>query len=436
MKLPTMLLAIMVLLAIGFGFLLGFPGLIAGANTTTQSQSNAGWHGEGQLPGSGGTTTSGGRELLDDDEYVLSWSPDLNGQRITLGGKGIADHGFPAACIMDVGAWEYRLFYEPGHTAAATLQSTASGWIATNTVLIETRDFIPKGRISEGILQAELWGHCAGGSFVPLAVDQAYLLSGIGSINRVRDQVQIGQTASFSWRIPYVTDDATGRGWAVDIFSRAQAKTVVGPMTLEDLSGSVSYQTVAADFSASLGTPNELVATLRNELWDKSYDVTTTIDIAGQGPTLTITGFTPENPKQGDSVTVAWTATPNPDTKQPIDRIIIKYGFGGVDAEQELSADATSYSFVVGSQGTVRVVVIAYDAANRPSPTDSTDIRVGEPEPGGALNLWWLAFILIFAVGVLIAFAVGKGNWYIVGGIILMFLVLAYVGAGIVQGAV
>ena len=100
-----------------------------------------------------------------------------------------------------------------------------------------------------------------------------------------------------------------------------------------------------------------------------------------------------------------------------------------------MSADATSYSFVVGSQGTVRVVVIAYDAANRPSPTDSTDIRVGEPEPGGALNLWWLAFILIFAVGVLIAFAVGKGNRYIVGGIILMFLVLAYVGAGVV-GAV
>lgn len=432
----TILILIVLLLAVGFGFLLGFPGLQVGANTTTQSVSNAGWRGEGNYPGGGGTTVTGGHELLNDDEYVLSWSTSLEGQRISVMGKGIAEHGFPAACIMDVGAWEYRLFYEPGHTQAAVLQSSASGWLATDTVLIEPRDFVPKGKVTEGILQAELWGHCAGGSFVPLAVDQAYLLSGIGSIDRSVDQAAIGETASFSWRVGYVTDDATGRGWSVDIYSQAQAKTVVGPVEIKDLSGKVSYTVTSADFSSSLGKRNELRATLRNELWDKSYDVTTTIDEPGKGPTLTITGFEPKEPAQGDTITVTWTVTPNADTKAAIDRIIVQTGFGGVEQEATLPATATSYSFVAGQQGTNRVIVIAYDAQNRPSPTDSVDIGVNEPNPPGFTDIWLLAFILILAVGVLIAIAVGKSNIYIVGGVIIVFVIIAYVGAGIIQGAV
>src|SRR3990170_1949507 len=69
-----MLLAIMVLLAIGFGFLLGFPGLtIGGFNPDSQQICGLHWAGFGQYPDVPGDRTKIG-EFFSRDKTYLSWT--------------------------------------------------------------------------------------------------------------------------------------------------------------------------------------------------------------------------------------------------------------------------------------------------------------------------------------------------------------------------
>jgi hypothetical protein len=300
---------------------------------------------------------------------------------------------------------------------------------------IELRQYQLKGRIAEGVIKVEYWLHCWLGDWVPLASDQAKMLSGIGWIDRERDQVAIGQDACFTWRIPYVTDDQTGKGWAIDIYSEAPARTVASNPDLADMTGRICYTATAADFTVDPSRRNELRATLRNELWDKKFDVITSIDIEGAGPTLTITEFTPKHPEQGDTVKVTWDAAPNADTRLPIAKVVVQYGFGGVEDTQVLPADAREFSFVVGAAGNVRFVAIAYDSANRPSPTDSVDITVGEPSaPILDFALW---VILAFAlIGLFVGWRFAKGNIILLIVIFLIFLAIGIAASVPISNAI
>jgi len=423
-------LIFIVVLAILSGFLIGSPYLKVlqfTTNDVTRQMDGGGWKGSGIFEGSGGTSETGGRELLDDDEYILSWAPDLVGQKVSVGGKAIYQLIAFRCSPYDI---EYRLFYEPGHTPAITLKTSIETTVGD--LQFGVRQYELKGRTAEGVLQAELWAKCVIEGWFPLAVDQARLLSGIGSITRAKDQVTVGETATFNYRIPYVSDDTTGKGWAIDIYSGGQAKTVVGPMKLSDLSGAVSYRTTTADFSNVTGCRNELRATLRNELWDKAFDVTTVIDITGAGPTLTILGFTPREPEQGDTVTVRWDVRPGA-LNLPIQKIVVQYGYGGVEVERELTPDTREFSFIVGSQGRVHLVLIAIDLACRPSPTDDVFIQVGEPEPPGALALFAIVFVAVLLVGIILAAIVGRTSGLLFLVIVIAFAVAAFFIATYVQ---
>ncbi len=405
-KVIPIVVVVLIATSLLVAFQLGFLSLIS-VNVATQAYKNAGWRGSGQFQGGGANLP--GSELLSDDEYIASWSPSLEGQVATaglhLGKEDII------ACSPDNARYDW--YRNIGSGWGSPVLSTEVGpggivFLLQTSADVKATTYTIKG-ISEGAVRVTAWIHCAVGDWFPLAQDEARVISGIGSVNRVKDQVTVGEDVSFRWDIPYVTDDATGRGWSIIIYSSAQNRVVQGPTALAQLQGTVTYKTTTQDFSVASGCRNEIRATLRNELWNKAWDVTTVIDVSGAGPSVKITGFLPLTPKQGDTVKVTWTATENPTTKLPLTKIVVQTGFGGVETDQELAPGAREFSFVAGQAGTTRVAVIAYDSGCRPSPTQSVDITVSEPGVTGAFPLLSIVLAIVAGLGGLIIYRFTKG---------------------------
>jgi hypothetical protein len=356
---------------------------VVAVNTTTTRIQNAGWEGAG---------ATGGRipgELLDDDEYIASWSPERIGQRVTVQGAARNLGGFPVACIVDDTGYRIDLDIGGGpirvhEQAVGAERSVVFGeWGSYPATYWDIRHPDGKTIVPHGSkVRVEFWIHCWLGDWAPVSSDEARILSGIGDVDWAKAQYTVGEAAVVSYTIPYTSDDATSRGWSLYVYSEAQAKSVVDPIKLTQLRGSVTYTVSSADFRTSSGCRNELVAVLRNELWEKDFDTATTVDASELAPGMRILGFTPIDPKQGDRIAVRLEASTNPVSHLSIERVVVKWGFGGVQETAVLPGNVSSYSFLAGSAGFVHFEAIAYDGGCRPSSVASVDIQVeDQPAP-------------------------------------------------------
>lgn len=417
---------VLVALAAGVGLMETFPAV----DTTTNRIQNAGWEGAGAT---GGTMPG---ELLDDDEYVASWSPDLVGQRVTIQGA-VHDVG-TFECLVESIRYDVSLHFgakswpvlawERGNNP---LGAQVGQWFPFPSVQWdvdhpETGRLVPHGSYVHATASIK----CALGSWVTVAEDNAVIVSGIGSVRWSKSTYQVGEKASVSWDIPYVSDDASGTGWSLYVYGSAQNKEVVPLTRLRTLTGSMSYTVSPLDFTQAADCRNELTVVLRNELWDKDFETATTVDATSLIPKVTITEVGPRDAMQGDTVTVKWTVEVNPQSKSPIQKVIVKYGYGGVDNEKELPAGDSSFSFVATAEGTVHFEVIAYDGGCRAA-IDMVDIRIGEPEPEETTDLLLLVLgVVLLVIGLLMAVFSGKLPVPGLGrfGVVVVGFVLAGVG--------
>lgn len=383
-----------------------WAGLLAVAvNTTTQTHKNAGWRGGGQFAGDG--SDNPGNELLNDDEYIASWSPDLNGQ-VATAGLHIGKEDI-VGCSPDSARYDWYINSGGGWGNPVLVTDVGPGgivFVLQTSADVKSTTYTIRGLTHGGGVRVIAYIHCSLGSWVPMAQDEARVLSGIGDVAWGQAQYTVGDTASVTARVPYITDDTTGRGWLVTVYSTAQNR-IVATVRVIQLVQRIDYRVTTQDFTVSAGCRNELVAILTNELWDKDFDTSTVIDVSGAGPTARITGFLPLKPEQGDTLIVKFEATPNPDTDLSLTKLIIKWGFGGTEQEKELPPTATEQQIPLGASGTLHVEVIAYDSGCRPSPTAELDVQVGEPPieriPGVPLVL-----ILAVAASVVAAFLIWR----------------------------
>src|SRR6266566_731949 len=183
-------------------------------------------------------------------------------------------------------------------------------------------------RLSAHILWYRPWPlPVADQGWCDIATDQAWVLTGIGTAgwDRAPAMYAVGETATANYQIPYVTEPQNGNGWDIRISSCAQNnKTVQGPTRLTQLQGSVQYVVQSADFNAAYPS-NCLWVALRNLIWGKDFALAAAIDVINLAPTISVTGVSPQSPRQGQTVRIDFNATSNPTTKAPIKQIDIWY---------------------------------------------------------------------------------------------------------------
>ena len=441
----TLLLAFTVLLSFGFGVMVGTK--LDVANTQTQVYHNAGWVGV--------VNPAYHDQMLDEADYVASWSPNLIGQRVTADG-GFGGDGSWVQCNAEDLGYRFQLSI-PGVGKSTVLPSGApwddpnggSGRLQTvgtsgsyylagirYAASIYWDIMSPDGKtvIPEGsTIHAEFWLKCQFGSWVELESDEARIHTGIGGVSWDRDPAlyQVGDVASCSWNVGYVSDPATHQGWSLFMTSTAQGgATVSSVASISTLTGGVSYKVTSADWAPNTG---KLYCILRNNLFDKDFVVAGTVDNATLSPSLVVTKITPQSPKQGETVTIFWTATPNPVTKSPISSIEVIYGWGGPDNDVKLPGNDTSYSFTAAQSGYVRVAVGAWDSEGRPSGFKNLEIQIDHQEAGGGLSIagldigaWAILLtVLIIGVGVFFVSKDAKNPSIKLGGVVLGLVLVA-----------
>lgn len=441
------------------------------ANTQIQTQMGSCWDGQGNPAYYG--------QLMDHTDYVASYSPNLIGQQINMQGGESPDGG--AGCLFGaltgpIDNYGYRLkllvpglsdavkgtplasfvpetdtwyglggpgdpnnaggvlLTEPTGSAVHVGGITLAPAVYWNIQSIDGHTIIPSGTVAHG----EFWIHVSAplqaGKWYQLASDEAHVATGVGSSTFDKRLYQVGDTARCHWSIGYISDQISGQGWKIDILSQGQSyKMVAQQQALSTLQGDLSYLITSADWMPS---QSKLICQLWNNLWGKDFDAVGVVDNVTLSPSLTVTGVTPQSPKQGDTVGVTWTMAPNPQTKSPIVKVEVMWGWGSLTTDANLSGSATSYNFTAAQSGIVTVVVMAWDQAGRPSASTKLQIQVDHQPVGGGSNVGpptltslWVGVILL-AVGLALFFL----GWHWTKGLpgfIIAMLGIAVVGIGV-----
>jgi len=457
---------IFLILIVTLSFVAGFATrgnlqILLNYNPTTQQIDACG---KGWVTGGGATGNNLPGELLDQSEYIASWSPNLIGQRVTWIGAAVYTDHVPWNDV-DIAITEVKttidITYPNGtilRIASLTTQGDSSkhddgAWFQTNNGYWDILS--PDGQrvIPEGtVITANLYAHIVeirpwpfppvDNGICQIASDQALIHTGIGSIWWDRDPAlyEIGQTAVLNWQIGYVSDPQQHLGWRIYVTSLAQnSKTIVGPMELKTLTGTVSYKVTVADWAPFNGI---LTGYLTNELYSKDFSKAATIDNASLAPSLSITGISPQSPKQGQTVTISWTDAPNPITNAPIRYVEVDWGWGTPNNQVKTSSNATSYSFIASQSGFLKVAVAAWDTAGRPSGFRNFVINVQSQPPNLCLgsdafcnpitntNTGWQLLLFLLVLG-FVLFGVGAyapiPSWVarailVAGGLVLVAL--------------
>ncbi len=265
---------------------------------------------------------------------------------------------------------------------------------------------------------------CDGGDlgWATVAQDDAYVVRGDGSIEFDRDQYQVGETATMTYAVGWSrsikqSEGGSDLGWAYSIHSQAQGTTVQsgvieGP-NLGDgdgiATGNLYYTIQPADFvsgGCSAGSDNKLEVFLTNNLVLTKEDAATTIDQRDLGPPAPVVTVDKTMYYIGDSLTVQFTAEPNPTTNEPICgmHLRIYYELGNIELHSaDFSGDAAEYTYnALPDAGLIMIEVDTWDEASRTSTFGKASITVhdpecveGEPNCTGPINIFWIVLIMV-----------------------------------------
>lgn len=415
----------------------------AGIDCTFQSLSphDSGYQGYGCTGGICSTNPTGPGypgNLIRWSEYIASWDPAGGGQQVVVQGGYSIIPGYWGTCYVDNAHYNIDLHWLDGNNAWQTSRvldtdvSTSGGYSLNGVYTTASVDWIvgsPDGKtilVSGDWIQASFSVHCApvfgfGGGWYEEANQKSVIITGIGVTNWQQGQYLVGQQALADYHVGFVNDPQTGHAeWSIYITSGAQGgQTVFGPIYLTQTDGTISYTVQPADFNIN-GAPgtNFLIVHLKNALFSKSWDKTTTISVQALAfaPKCAISGFTPASPLQGDTITLNFQCTPAGTNPNATIRFIeVDWGYGSIDAIHKLSATATSDTFTAGSSGDLRAEVIAWAGPTQgtiPSPTVKVDITVGHQPTqnsggGGGIPIW-LILVLIAVVAAAVALILPK----------------------------
>ncbi len=440
-----------IVLANQVGLLASNPLVSTAADTTTHTYDYYGAYGGGAtgncLPSDSQCSPNG--NLLDQDSYVASYSPNQIGQRATAVGaamlKDECSAPFGSVCgaiVVTEFRIELSMKYPDGtvvrvgnHTNAPNKQLVDLGkWYQEiNTywdiIAPDGKTIIPSGTVLTATLNAHVQWVLIGllGPYTQdkgwgmIASDQANVITGIGNIGFTNPHTDsqgniyyiTGETVTFSATIGYVSQPGQSTyAWEVYAFCQASNSVVYGPTSVTQLMQSFSFTLGASCFNNATAN-NEVVIQLRNALYNYDFKVAATVrpqDVIHM-PTCTQPTVSPQSPQQGQTVTLKFSCAPASSAAiDQIAKVKVEWGYGTIETTVFLPGTATSYSFTAAQSGFVTVAITAYTVNNVPSGTSNTKIQVdhqyantcsnnaafcSQNPPGG--YIW----IILLAIGVI-----------------------------------
>lgn len=279
----------------------------------------------------GGATSNGGGDLLNAPAYVTSWTGGGNSELIAIQGHYKSAAGFFEFTPEFTRYW-YKVTLTVDNPDVKINGVTGTTYTSSNYEYISlSRDFwtpcealyLTLTNPCSGKVHVELWGHV--NDLNPLsddtgllAVDEAYLRSGVGKVQCTDDVVEEGsyakiyvETGYSHSSIPDVPD--SDEGWTLQISNLDTGKVLFTKAMSDNYAGTVSW--LVPDGTYSSTSTNKMKVILRNELLNQDDD---DLFVVGSGmldqipekPTFKIiAGDPPYAP--GESITVEVSAVKN-----------------------------------------------------------------------------------------------------------------------------
>lgn len=402
-----------------------------------------------------------GEELMDATQYITSWLPNADSEKIGVQGTWQNTAGVlgcnGAAVFIDDYRYEFLISLNGGPwtpyktVTAANLGDTPPGFVdpTTNDNFRATVQTINGNLI--GALRVQLWieNHLrifveySRGWFLA-AEDDALLVPGVGDVNFTAGQFEIGECAGINYDVGYARSVNEGGGWTIKL-NRARDGVVLQTWAIADnQKGLVSpcYTIKAGDFAA--GSDNIITATLLNDITGIKDSASSVIDDKEAAPAIKSLTITPTGQvKAGDEVMVTITAEPNKNTQLPITAYCFYIRSGPGTVITNGCQGGPSYTFIV--QGTADLIVSGWVKDEvRSSPVITQTVDVLNPNDLGTttpVTQFPLLLVLILATigGLLataLAFREGAGSpllTILVGGAAIVAVLILY-AVGVVPG--
>jgi hypothetical protein len=404
-------------------------------------------HEYGGFKGSGSTANDGEMEKW--GRIVTAIDASKDSEPITIGGF-LQDVGLTNCLLLPFA--EYRLTFSEDFEFSGVQPTEKDSRTATFRVLqswagdpsgpfgpgeyidLPAWTFRLRGVYAHGsTIDISLRVECAFDQPRELATDKVQLLSGWGSVSWGKDRYEVGDEACFTWSVPFIASvvDA-GKGWFIEGFHKGTGEQLFPRKEIASLTGSQCISVTAEMFQSTGDCENVIVARLSSEIYTRSEDYSTVIDLSSQGPS--ISGFHSDRSEylEGDTVHLTWNEEPNGGTNLPITKVTISYGEGEVK-DHDVAPGTEFFDITtseIGSSRNYHVELVIQDSGCRPASAE-TEVRIHakgtfNPSPFNIPPLFWV--FLIVGVMVMVALPLaplpGSPQVRILVGILLGSLVV------------
>ena len=350
--------------------------------------------GGGGFPAVPGTSPQDG-ELLDRSQYWISWASDGTSQSIVMEGS-FKSCNLPLTFADTVSAIRYAFYINTGNGFVSmetkdfpqgflqinfpssispptdTWQTFPAQVVHIDGIQYQDASGVLQPIIDGSILRVQLqFGKCTGGNpcqawnwYGPMAQDEARLQSAIPDVSWEKDLYGVGETAKVHWTVPVT--QVNGTAYYLSIVNMNSGATV-SPYNEYPLTSTTGIASVAVTPDMFVvGGINRLRATIDSQVFHAQMQDTATIDNPNLAPTVKSVTWDKPSYREGDTVTVTITATPNPTTKAIIVSYYVLAHIAGLK-EFDAFSNSSSVSFTATTSGVLTVEASAIDSAGRSS---------------------------------------------------------------------
>ena len=424
------------LIIVGFIIAGGVPGLMTLLGESEVEVVGEGFEYRDVL---GGSIELGWDDVLDSMAYVTSWKSDGDSEKIILHGYYKGAYGYDVT--PDFKEYWYEVTLDVNNPDVEINGVTGTTWTSPRHTVNDLSDYYWTTCITEpiritgdcvGKIHVELWGRVM--DLNPwseddglLAVDEAYLRSGIGKVQCPDEVVEEDTYARVYVETGYshtVVDDSTeSEGWTLQMFNLNTGVLVYSTAVSDLFAGYKTWMVPVGTYE--LGGINKIKAILRNVLIDQDDDDQFVvgvgmIDDIPNAPTFEITaGEAPYTP--GESITVKVSAT-----KTTYDitgfYVSVSYETSAATTVEYVMRDRwfaaiqtptggyCHVTFVFSDTGYVRMEASAYDTMSLPS--GNSELTFTVDRASGVTDdefpdINWL-YVIIGAVLIIAAMAIYK----------------------------
>lgn len=395
MKQATTLVAIIVLLAVGLGFVMGaWSPLIVGVgfNPDTQTSCAVDAEGGGQFPDVPTDAVKRG-EIFDKSTLYYSWLHTGASQSLGVAGAFSQCQGSQAIFFrVPTGArysWEInngggleRIVQDELPTGNIPFSggfTDSPARLAARTVVLDGNTFEDANgkevAIRDGAVLKVTLEIAVSRDWFNIASDQVQLRSAIPEVRWDREIYEIGDTATVRWRIPVVQIEGTP-AYHLSISTMNDAAPVGSwsQVPLSSLTGTASVTVTEGMYDP--GNINRLRAEVFSQIVRAGIQDTAVVDDIQKAPQLLSVQITPREPREGDEVTVTIDAAPNVGTGSPIVKYYLLASIDGAVIYDSFSTDNV-IKLRASRTGVLTAEASAIDAEGRTSRVARVQATVG-----------------------------------------------------------